>query len=468
MNNINLNSKTWIAILIAFHLVLGLMTVKFRFVSALLAISVLLFGMYYIYRNKNANGEAHFLAGYIMGAEVYFRMTSSGLPWDFARYAMIPMLILGLVLEDRNREKPWIILLYFLLMLPAIYLTVDYYMETDFSEIRKRITFNLFGPLLLTVSTFYFYKREFSLKEFETLSRWIIYPIVMTSAYIFLNVGDYTAVEFTYSSNATSSGGFSGNQVSIVFGLGILILGINILLGNKVFYSSLIDVGLIVLFTFQGLMTFSRGGLLTGILALSFGAFVYYFSSIERFLLFLKVNLLKFVLAGVLGVSAFMYTNEMTGGFLYARYFNVKEDGYKVKDDVTTGRGDISVGDLELFIDRDYVGVGAGVSMKERPVMRDFAAHIEFTRMLAEHGLLGLISLLIMILFPFLHFFKVLIKGETLFIFTSLMTVSLISMTHAAMRLTMIGLLYGMAFIYISYHTEKKGSSGKIDKNSKV
>jgi len=468
MTRLPFDSMRWIAVIVLIQIIAGLIAVGIRSISVAIGLFVFGLGMYLIYKNKNINGEAHFFSAYIMGAEVFFRMTASGLPWEFTRYAIVALLGFGLVMETRDREKPWFMLLYFVLMLPSIYLTMDYYSTEDFDRIRKTISFNLFGPFLLTLSMFYFYKRKFTLVEFEKFSRWMVYPIIMTSAYIFLNVGDYSTVEFTYSSNAQSSGGFSGNQVSIVFGLGILIVGLNILLGNKLFYSSLIDTGLVIIFIFQGLMTFSRGGLLGSVLALSFGAFLYYFSNIQRFLVFIKMYLLKLILAGIIGTSAFIYTDEMTGGFLYARYFNVKEDGYKVKDDVTTGRGDISVGDIKLFTDRDYVGVGVGVSSKERSVMKDFAAHIEFTRMLAEHGLLGVISLLILILFPFVHFIKIFQHGETLFIFTTFMALSLLSMTHSAMRLGMIGFLYAAAFIYISYQKENKDSYDGVDKNDKV
>ena len=70
--------------------------------------------------------------------------------------------------------------------------------------------------------------------------------------------------------------------------------------------------------------------------------------------------------------------------------------GSKVSD--TTGREDIARADLEVWFDNPVLGVGPGVAKEYRAATfgRAAAAHTEFTRLLAEHGILGLVALIIL------------------------------------------------------------------------
>ena len=56
--------------------------------------------------------------------------------------------------------------------------------------------------------------------------------------------------------------------------------------------------------------------------------------------------------------------------------------------------------DLDIFYDNLFIGVGPGqanILREKYGFGKKVAAHTEFSRMLAEHGILGLISLLILI-----------------------------------------------------------------------
>jgi len=441
-------------------LALGFLAVLSAIISSLSQVGFVwglmffLIGMYLTIVNKNKNGEAHIFAAYIMGAEVFFRMSWSGLPWEFGKYAVVFLLLAGLIFDPKKRSLPYSIVLYFLLMLVTVPLTFEFY--SDFTLARKRVIFNLLGPFTLMVSTLYFYQLKMTIPEFTKLSRAIIYGVFSMAILVLVNVGDYSTVEFTFGSNFDASGGFSGNQVATAFGLAMTVLGVNMVLKNKVFYYAWIDMSLFILFTFQAFMTFSRGGLMGGVLGILAGAFVFYFSNISQFISFMKKNLLKLVIAAFAGAGAFMVADDISGGNLYARYFNVREDGSKLKEDYSTGRGAITKGDFMLFSSSDYVGVGPGVSVNARPLRRYEAAHVEYTRMFAEHGLLGIISIIIMFLLPLKQFFRLIQSPSNELVFISYMVLSLLTMTHAAMRLGMVGFFYGMAFIVISNNFKKK------------
>jgi len=418
-------------------------------ISTLVGLMALVVGMYSTIKTRNKKGSAHLFAAFIVGSGVFYRMSGASLPWEFEKYAVIILLITGMLVDKKSRAIPHALIIYFLLLLPAVFLTFDYY--NDFIVARKKVTFNLSGPLLLLISSLYFYRFKMTIEEFSKLSRWIIYGIMTMSAYLLLKVGDYSALHFNYSSNREASGGFSGNQVSTIFGLGILFIGLSLIIKRPLFKYRYVDFGLLVLFIFQGLMTFSRGGIMGGIIALVVGGIIYYFLNKRQFINFMKGTFLKLIFLGFVIVGAFIFTNTMTGGYLDKRYFNKDEYGKQIKEDYSTGRGNIVSADIKLMIHSDYLGVGPGVGFDERYQYtgKYEAAHAEFSRLFAEHGILGAFSLSILLLFPFIYFFRLFGKSETQLIFTSLMIFSMITMTHAAMRLSVVSFLYGLAFILI-------------------
>jgi len=450
----NMSEKKKVLLALVLVALVGIIASKTKVIVLLWGASIFVYGTYLTIKNKNKNGEAHLTIAYLIGAEVFLRMTFSGLPFEMGKYSTIFLLSVAMIVDNHKRGYPFLIIVYMLLMLPTVPLTVAYY--DDFAVLKQKLFFNLMGPLSLMVSTLYFYHLRMGMKDFVNISRAIVLGTTTMALYVFFQVGDYASVQFTYSSNAVSSGGFSGNQVSSGFGIGVAIIGINLVLKNRLFYYLAIDMGLLVLFIFQGLMTFSRGGMLTGVLAVLVGAFFYYFSNFSQLVAFLRHNFFKLILAGFIAVGAFVVTDKVTGGYLSVRYFNVGEDGFKQKEDLTTGRGDILKGDIDLFVETGMVGVGPGVSMFERNTHRGFAAHVEFSRLLAEHGLLGMICMIILLILPLIQFFKLLPRPDNQMIFVALMVMSLLTMTHAAMRLGMVGFFYGLAFILIVHQTQNK------------
>lgn len=447
-NNNSYKEKKQIFFLMITAILVGVLTSKIHSVALLWGPAIVLLGLYLTMKTRNRYGVAHLFAGYIMASEVYFRMTWAGLPWGFSKYGVILLLLFALIVDKRERKLPMLMFLFLLLLLPGIIGTFEYY--DDSFTIKKSIIFNLLGPFVLVVSTFYFYQMKFTMKEFINLSRVIVLGVLTMSTLVYFNVGDYTAVKFTYSSNAVSSGGFSGNEVVIIFGLGILVLSLNIILKNKLFIYKFIDMTLLIIFLFQAFMTFSRGGLFSALVALFLGMLVYYISNKNLFIEFLKKTLFKIIIIILIGISIFSVVNGITGNKLYSRYFNINNSGKQLKKDYSTGRDAIVKGDLQLFRESDFVGVGVGVSKMERPNHKNFAAHVEYSRLLAEHGILGLIVIVILFLMPMKEFIRRLNFPVNNMILVSFSSLSLMTMTHAATRLSMVGFFFGLAFIFIS------------------
>lgn len=426
--------------------IIGLATVSVNKIALFVGLGLLIGGLIHTIRKHNANGEAHLYALMIAGAEVYFRMSSVGLPWEFGKYAAIILLLTGLIIEKRKQPWPVIFLLYPVLFLPSIFI-LDF---GDFDVARKSILFNLSGQMVLFVSVLYFYGRKINETDFIKLSRWIIYGVFIMSVYIFIKVPDYAAIQYTANSITDASGGFSGNQVSTVFGLGMVVLGINLLRKVTLFSYRIVDIALFLLFTFQGMITMSRGGIISALLSITFGIIIFQLTSGKQVKRFFSVNPVKLIFIGIVLIIGFFITNYITQGVLTQRYFNVDEMGQSREKDYTTGRGAIATADFSIFMENPVTGVGPGQAMSERYLYtgRDEAAHIEFSRLLSEHGILGMIALIIILIFPIVRYFK-LKDGFSRFFLTVFVLYALLTMSHAALRLAIPGLMYGLAFITI-------------------
>jgi hypothetical protein len=72
----------------------------------------------------------------------------------------------------------------------------------------------------------------------------------------------------------------------------------------------------------------------------------------------------------------------------------------RFKNPDLTGRDSIAEAELRLFLQKPVLGNGVGMSMYNRAAMTHAeapAAHTEYTRLLAEHGLLGAAALAILL-----------------------------------------------------------------------
>jgi hypothetical protein len=104
--------------------------------------------------------------------------------------------------------------------------------------------------------------------------------------------------------------------------------------------------------------------------------------------------------------------------------------------------------DLEIFLDNVIIGVGPGISAEMRA---DYgygsvvASHSEFTRILAEHGLFGLLGLCSLVILSYREFLNH--KKEEKYILTCFTSMAILTMLHSAMRLAMPGFIFGFGFI---------------------
>lgn len=440
MTNSITSKKRYPEILAGLHLALGVVFAVAPGLTFYIGVIVFLLGIYWAFTDSSTGVNRGLLAaGYLCGLELVLRLSRSGLPHEFVKYAVAFLL---LIIWIRSGMKIHLgILLYFLLMVPGILLSNGGTLE----KTRQLVSANLSGPLCLTLSALFFYKRKIPIDHFVEVLRWLLYPLITLVAILIVKSPDLSQVDFGYGSNFQTSI-YGPNQVSSVLGLGILIIGLGILLKLRLFKWSWIGLGIAGLFFFRGLLTFSRGGIITAFVVLALVYILILFSS--KASAGLRIRVIFFVSAGFFVVySLFQYTNEITNDALFNRYAGIKNGRQLEADSYSSGRTRIGKIDWEIFKENWLLGVGVGMGKSARAEEGfEIIAHIEFTRMLAEHGLAGMVSLMILLFLPVTGFVKETIMINRVFLLTGVLF-CFSFMLHSATRIAAPMFMYGFIFI---------------------
>jgi len=433
----NLRHKSILA-LILIHLGFGILVSLIPVVTLYWQLLVMGYGCIHILQNRNKHEEAALWASYLAGMEVFYRMTGQSVFWELGKYGVVLFLVLGLLMGGRQVRYTYG--LYFLLLIPSIGIGA----YTDFAQARDMISFSLSGQLCLAVSGLYFYKQQYTGSMLLALIRALILPVLSMVAYLFLQTPEFSSISFGTESNFSTSGGYGPNQVSLV--LGVCIFFIIILRYYSISFSGLrwLDYGLIGILLFRALITFSRGGVFGAVLALGIFLILNATSGYggKRISNALLISL--FLVSG--GVLVWNYTNALTDDALAFRYAGLNKQTGR-EEEYTTGRVVILQRDIAIFERNPILGIGPGKAKLEITETRgkETAAHTEWSRMVAEHGVFGLVALLILIFVPLAHILKVPPLSRPLLL--AIVILSMFSMFHAAMRLAIISYLYAWALI---------------------
>ncbi|MEE4176613.1 MAG: hypothetical protein V2I46_03795, partial [Bacteroides sp.] len=209
-----------IILLIALHVALALAMRSITLLATLHALIVFVIGAWKAITAEDIKDVVPVVA-YITGAEVLWRMTRAGVFWEFGKYATIAILILAL-LKKRKIKGVGVPILFFIFLAPSILLTVDAFGLNERS--RALISFNLSGPLAVSVCLLFF--QQFKIKVSE-LQDWVwpmVYPILGVLTLAAYSTLTATEINFGTESVFITSGGFGPNQVSAALGLGALML----------------------------------------------------------------------------------------------------------------------------------------------------------------------------------------------------------------------------------------------------
>lgn len=441
----NSKEKKYI-LLILLHIVIGLMVFFFPPISKPLAALVFLGGLILIVKNQNKNQEVLLVSGYIVGSEIFFRMTGGIIIYEFAKYSITVFMMLGMYYNgfSKNAIPYWIFLV---LLIPGILIATETLNLT--TDLRKTISFNISGPICLGVSSIYTYNKRISLGKVNQILLSIGLPIISTSIYVILYTPDLKeALVLGTGSNYSTSGGFGPNQVATIFGLGMFIFFSRLMLESKT--KLLLIVNLIIAFvvTYRGLITFSRGGMITGFIMIVILLFYLYISTEGRGKI--KLNYI-FGFMILMFFATWTYTSSKTDGLIEKRYANQDAMG-RVKESQFTGREEIFNNEINSFIDNPIFGVGVAKGAEIRLDLNNVVSlsHNEISRMIAEHGLFGITALLILLFTPIILFLD---NKQHIFLMCFIVF-WLLTINHAAMRLSAAAFVYSLSLLKVHLHEE--------------
>jgi hypothetical protein len=370
---------------------------------------------------------AAYAAAYVCGAEVLWRMTQADIIWEFGKYAIALILIVALLRSWLWRPHDTS-LLYFLFMLPSVIMTV---VSVGFSQAHKEISFNLSGPFTLMLSVAFFLNLKLAGSEMRRLFVWLMAPVFGIAALAIYSTLTAASIQFTGESNKITSGGYGPNQVSAMLGLGVVLAFFSMMYSHTRPAVRLVLASITIVFAGQSAMTFSRGGLYT---ALGSMAAACLFLVRDRRLRPRVFRLAACVLAG--GCLILPWENRLTGGALSNRF----------EDTSLTHRGDLMQADVAVW--KEHFVFGAGPGMAKLAHVNRVAAHTEFSRLFAEHGLFGVASIALL-LFMAVQQVRAAPTSITRALAMALIAWSFLFMAANAMRIAAPSFVFGLAFMQL-------------------
>ena len=437
MNSISKNTRLILAL---FHLLLGVLLLV-GIVAKVYSALIVAFGILFIIKSKNENNQAVFWSAYIVGAEVLFRMSGGMLFYELPKYSVLLFLTTGLIVEQRKHHVSVSYLVYILLLLIGIA-----FVDIPFNEsIRKAIAFNLSGPVLLGISAIYFYRRKFSIDSVLNMLFLMVLPVISMLSLLYFRTPDFNEISFGGAANYETSGGYGPNQFATLLGLGVFVVGLHLFFKKRILSLFFMDVFLLLYLIFRGLLTFSRGGMLTAIIALAAFSFFYITSREDKF-----KSIVKYAgLVVLFGIALWVYTSNITGGMLTNRYTNKNAAGI-TKKDISTGRVDLFKTELDTFFDNPFFGIGVGGGKYHRVELlgKEAASHNEISRLLGEHGIIGLIILFLLMIIPVRNILSQPYLARAFLIAFFLFW--FLTINHSAMRIAFPGFIYGLSVAIIT------------------
>jgi len=334
-------------------------------------------GIYWAWQRKVRLERVALAVGYLVGVEILWRMAQVPIFWEFGKYGSAAIMIVALVRRHR-RKIPVLPLVYFAALLPACVLT---FIQFDLSAARDTLSFNLSGPFLLLISCWFFSNIKIRPQGLKHLFEAYTVPLLTVAFVTLFFTFAIPDIQFTDESNFATSGGFGPNQVSAMLGLGVFLTVFSLIaFRNDRKYKIYLALSA-VFFAAQSIMTFSRGGIYNAAGALLLVVLFEFGDPLKatRRLVPVAVLIILFF------VIVFPYLNDFTGGGLQARF----------EDTQTTHRAEIVESDVDIFLEHPVFGVGVGSAYSERQEFLGFkaASHTEFSRLISEHGMFGLIAI---------------------------------------------------------------------------
>ncbi|MFK7782426.1 O-antigen ligase family protein [Psychroserpens sp.] len=429
---------------IGLHIVIGMLIYLNKDFAKIYFIAAAVFFLFRIINVKNELKTYEILkaCAYFVGAEVLFRMTRGAISYEAGKYMVIFFCLLGMIYKGiSGRGYPYFI--YLMLLVPSIFVaSTTLSFDANF---RTNIAFVLSGPVCLGVSALFCYEKKVSIKQLKNILLIMVLPIIANTTYVFFYTPSIKETIANTASNFDASGGFGPNQVSIILGLGMFLMVTRYFNHSYSTRHKVLNLIILAAISYRAVLTFSRGGVITAVVIIIAFLFSYYkFSSnnIKKSIV-VEFGMLFFCL-----VLTWTITSSQTGGYIDLRYANKDHLG-RSKEDLTTGRSDLFMYELKGFISNPFFGIGSSRAKDQRIELEGQGniSHSEVGRLLGEHGILGIIILLILIFKP-LYFRS---NNKKNYYFYAFLGFWFATINHASMRIAAPSFIYALALINVTY-----------------
>jgi len=230
-------------------------------------------------------------------------------------------------------------------------------------------------------------------------------------------------------------------------GVGVFIVAAHLFFKQRFFLFFTLDLLLLAYLIFRGLITLSRGGMISAFVATIIFAIFYVLSKQDKI-----KSILKYIgLLMAFGVALWFYSSDATGGMLANRYANKSSVGLKKKD-ASAGRIDLFKSEIDAFLENPFFGIGVGGGKYYRLDKLDkvTASHNEISRLIGEHGLIGIIALLLLIFVPIRHMFQQSYLARAFL--SAFFVFWFLTINHSAMRIAFPAFIYGLSMALITFN----------------
>ncbi len=363
-----------------------------------------------------------YVLGYIVASEPLWRVSKAMVFYEFGKYALAALSILGLIRFRLWPRADKSVLVFFLLLLPSLMVLPRF----D----RQAISFNLSGPFSLAMATLFLSALEIRPRVLGRILLVTIAPILaLAFVATFMTM---TTESINFYTSKIAAGGVGKNQASSILSLGGVLAFFYLFIEPRGRSMRFLVGAAGVWCMAQGVLTFSRGGIATALGAVAVAGF---------FLLRDRRSRGAFVLRSALiaVVAAYMIVpviDSVTGGAFRDRF----------ADTNLTGRDKLIKADLAAFVEHPILGVGPGEAAQYHSSFfrAQTSAHTEYSRLLAEHGSLGLMAMLLLFWMTLKRLLRPApLRGKAIAV--GLTVWCLLFMFHAAMRMAAAPFAFALA-----------------------
>jgi len=374
--------------LIKYHVALG---VFLNFIPQLFIVHIYLFFSVFFYLLVDAIANREKFTYYFTIGLLYFPLCESlgrllsldpFVPWEFGKYYGI-FSVLFLIITKRMIWG-WRSFIGIILITTTL---------VNGNTEWKLVFFNAITVYSIMLMGDFFGNIKLSIQKLLLLLRYSVLPLI---TFLFASLSKLKDINFGDEEFGSQFilDKIPANQIATYMGLGfflmILLYKFKVPLGLKQWQNLIFAFGFFAI----GIISFSRGGIIVGII----GIVALYFSNFRDLLRFKYFKQMIILLPIVILIGIFI--NNKTNGSLLLRYQGETKGtlvGGKEKNinTLTTNRFNIMIGDINTFQNNVLFGVETGRSLEYREEFGSQYSHIEYSRLLAEHGLVGLLVIIL-------------------------------------------------------------------------